>query len=104
MHESDSYTLPLVWQFAQNVVSPASIAARFGFVFAPQLGQLGALDGKNFGASTLAQTVQVNVGRASDVMLILGLWSLNLGTRYRDYVLRMPVISPSSFRSCSRVI
>jgi hypothetical protein len=45
-------------------------------VSAPQLGQFGALDGKNFGVSTSAQTLQVNVGWASDVMLILGLWTV----------------------------
>jgi hypothetical protein len=69
VHDSESYTLPFVWQLAQNVVNPASIAAWFGAVSAPQLGQLGAEEGKKRGVRTSAQTLQVNVGRASDVIL-----------------------------------
>jgi hypothetical protein len=68
----------VVWQLAQNVVSPASIATWLGAVSAPQAGQFGAAEGRNLGVRTLPQTLQVNVGRASEVILILslvsGLW------------------------------
>jgi len=74
---SDSYTLPVVWQLAQNVVSPASMAAWFGAVSAPQAGQFGADDGRNRGVITLAQTLHVNVGRASEVILTRGLIRLD---------------------------
>ena len=47
VHVTDSKTLPFVWQFAQNVVSPASSAAWFGLVSAPHAGQFGADDGRN---------------------------------------------------------
>ena len=73
MHLSDSYTLPVVWQLAQNVVNPASIAALFGEVLAPQAGQFGADDGRNRGVIILAQTLHVNVGWASEVILTRGL-------------------------------
>lgn len=71
MQISDSYGLPVVWQLAQKVVNPASRAARFGAVSAPQAGQLGADDGRNRGVRTLAHTLQVNVGLASEVILTL---------------------------------
>ena len=61
--------LPVVWQLAQNVVNPASMAALFGAVSAPQAGQFGVDDGRNRGVTTLAQTLHVNVGRVSEVIL-----------------------------------
>jgi hypothetical protein len=45
------------------------MAAWFGAVSAPQAGQFGADDGRNRGVSTLAQTLHVNMGRASEVIL-----------------------------------
>ena len=58
---SASYTLPVVWQEAQKTVSPASIADWLGVVSLPQLGQLGAVDGRKRGVSTRAHNLQVNV-------------------------------------------
>jgi hypothetical protein len=75
---SDSYMLPVVWQLAQNVVSPASMAAWFGAVSAPQAGQFGADGGRNRGVITLAQTLHVNMGRASEVILTRNLFRLIL--------------------------
>ena len=58
---SASYTLPVVWQEAQKTVSLASIADWLGVVSLPQLGQLGAVDGRKRGVSTRVHNLQVNV-------------------------------------------
>jgi hypothetical protein len=54
-------------------------------VSAPQLGQFGGVDGKNRGVRTLAQTLQVNVGRASEVMLMFVAEVRGLGTKDSGY-------------------
>ena len=71
-HLSDSYALPVEWQFGQKTVRPELIAAWSGTVSAPQLGQFGAEEGRNIGVMTLAQSLQVKVGWASVVMLFRG--------------------------------
>lgn len=71
------------------------MAASFGKVSAPQLGQFGADVGRNLGVRTRAHTLHVNVDRSLVVMFRLRAFYEKV------YVLRIPVIAPSSPRSIS---